>query len=141
MEADSNALLTFKNGINYSFIFSYSLCFHTGLNFFVYDFEILEIGRELETRFTCLFKIMDNGKDLKSIDLFPPEYYKGKGISIAVILKAKDLFNKRIISSSNDKETHSGEMRWEDATEKVWKRMVANGLAKYDHENDYYYTL
>lgn len=134
-------LRSFKNNIEFQFLYTYKKIYQAKIKSQVYCFEIWEGGRESEEKFTCNFKIMENDEDIKLIDLFPPDYYRGKGISIAIILKAKELFNKRIISSSNIKRTFIGEMRWKDATEKVWKRMVDDGIASFDPKNDIFYTL
>ena len=86
---------------------------------------------------------MENEKDLKVVDLFPDsgKYYLGKGISISMILESQKIFEKRIISSSNKFKSFHGEARWDDSTEKVWKKLVKLKLAKYDSEKDFFYTI
>jgi hypothetical protein len=126
----------------YEFTFEYYLNYHPHLKADVYFFDIWD---EADTsvdihKFSFLLRVMENGTDLKVSDLFAGSY-KGKGISIAIILRAKELFNKRIISSSNRTQSYIGEANWKEAIEKVWNPMVSQGLARYDAENDYYYVL
>lgn len=124
------------------FIFEYYLNHHPHLKSDVYFFDIWRDGDDLENlhKFSFLLRVMENGRDLKVVDLFAGDY-KGKGISIPIILKSKQLFNKRIISSSNRIKSYSGEANWGEAIEKVWKPLVSQGLAKYDTEKDYYFVL
>ncbi|QQQ28928.1 hypothetical protein [Chryseobacterium indoltheticum] len=79
---------------------------------------------------------MENGNDLKVIDLFPDskKYYLGKGISRAMILHCKNLFVKRIISEG-------GNNKWEEARTKVWERMKSNREVAYCESNDFYFTI
>ena len=58
-----------------------------------------------------------------------------------MIIKSKELFNKRIISTSNKFKTFLGEENKKEAILKIWNPMVSQGLAKYDCDNDYYYVL
>lgn len=140
-DSGNDILVSEKNNKNYYFSFSYNLIYCPEVKSHIYNIEIWEKGKEAEKKFTSLLRVMENQKDLKVIDLFPPDYYRGKGISIAMILKARELFKKRIISSSNTYKSHRGEMRWKDATEKVWDKLVILGLARYDQTFDYYYTI
>lgn len=73
-------------------------------------------------------------------DLFPPPSYLGRGISIAFVLKAKEIFGKRIISSSN-KFPATGEMRKAPAEKYLWEPLRELGLAGYDNDRDIYYTI
>ena len=71
------------------------------------------------------------------------ERYLGIGIPEALILKAKELFGKQIISSTNsrkDGEVNSNESISKKAI-KVWKRLVCRKLAYYDSETDRYKTF
>ncbi len=136
----SGSLQSHKNNNTYDFLFIYDQEYHASIEANIYRFKIWEEGKETDSCFEILFKIIDNGSDLKVIDLFPPDYYRGKGISIAGILKAKEIFKKRIISSSNHAKSEIHEARWDDATEKVWKRLVDRKLAKYNIAKDYYFT-
>jgi hypothetical protein len=83
---------------------------------------------------------MENGIDLKVVDLYPDlsKYYLGKGISIAIILEARNIFKKRIISSSNLSTSNYCEWNTPEAIEKVWKKLVKTGEAKYKQELDCY---
>lgn len=124
------------------FIFEYHLNYHPYLKADVYFFNIWREGDELEDiyKFSFLLRVMENGKDLKVVDLFAGNY-NGEGISIAIILKSKELFQKRIISSSNKQPSSSGEENWDEAIQKVWEPMVRQGTVAYDANKDYYYTL
>lgn len=69
--------------------------------------------------------------------------YLGIGIPEVLIIEAKELFGKQIISSTNTR--NDGE---EDANEcisnkaiNVWKRLVCRKLAYYDRETDRYKTF
>lgn len=132
-----------KNSREFKLLFEYYLEYIVDYNAKAYIFEIWEKGRETEDKFSFRLRIMENGKDLKVVDLIGDcsSYYLGKGISIAMILKSKEMFNKRIISSSNKVKTFTGEANYKPAIEKVWKRMVDKGLAEYDSKYDYYFTL
>jgi hypothetical protein len=140
MEIKKGTLVSVKNNGEHNFRFEYFLHYDEYLKANVYVFDIWEEGRESKPKFSFLLRVMENGTDLKVIDLFAGEYYKGKGISVAIILNAKELFNKRITSSSKKVKSHYSEDRWKDA-EKVWQGLVEKGFAKYDEHNDYYYTL
>ena len=103
------------------------------------DFYMFDIWDERDDsadlhKFSFCLEIMANDTDLKVTDLFACDY-KGKGISTPIILKAKELFGKRINRARYD------EANWSDAIEKVWEPMVSQGLAAYDQENDYYFVL
>ncbi len=138
-------LTSHKNGNSYKFLYNYYMDYIEGDNGNSYVFEIWSDGNENEGKFSFRLKIEKNGKDLKVVDLYPDstKKYLGKGISIAIILESKKIFNKRIISSTNvdDKQTVQGEDNSEAAIEKVWKRLVDNDKAKYDRLNGYYYTI
>ena len=109
------------------------------------DFYMFDIWDEQDTspelhKFSFCLEIMPNGTDLKVTDLFACDY-KGRGISIPMILKAKELFGKRIISISNKNPARYDEANWPDAIEKVWQPMVSQRLAEYNDEGDYYIVL
>ena len=129
-----------KNGIKYNFVYEYYRSFFE--NSPVYVFKIFEKGREGEDYFSYQLREMENGSDLKVIDLYPDisRYYLGKGISIAIILESKNIFKKRIISSSNSPNARSSEWNSEEAIEKVWSKLVTMRLAEYNEELDYYFT-
>lgn len=84
--------------------------------------------------------IMEDGRRLKVIDMFMNDY-AGKGIAIGMIRKAKELFGKEIISSSNKVKSFTGEGNWEEAIERVWDPLVKQCLAVYDATNDHYILL
>jgi hypothetical protein len=90
-----------------------------------------------------MLREMENGKDLKVIALYAHNngYYIGKGISVSIILKPKEIFRKRIISSINLKPAILGERICKDAITKVWQRLVDGGEALYCEENDHFYLL
>jgi len=140
MKTSKGILQSEKDGITYVFFFDYKLIYHSSVKSNIYFFDIWEDGKELDPMFHPILKIVSD-RELKSIDLYPPDYYKGKGISIAFILKSKILINNRIISSSNDASADMHEKRRDDATEKVWKPLVKKGLAGYDSKGDFYFTL
>ena len=81
--------------------------------------------------------IMNDGIHLKVIDLFMKDY-SGKGIAIAIILKAREIFGKKIISSSNTNKSFTSEANWPEAIQRVWQPLVDQGLAHYDAFNDHY---
>jgi hypothetical protein len=103
-------------------------------------FDIFENDYQNQQCFSFILKVVDDNT-LKVIDLFPDDKHIGKGISIAIILHAKELFNKRIISSSNKFKTFPNESRFEDAEKKVWNKLVDLELALYNKDLDYYYTI
>lgn len=90
-------------------------CFDT------YDFTIWDEKDEPQkdkADFSLL--IVDDGIHLKVIDLMMKDS-QGKGIAPAMILNAKKIFGKRIISSSNKKSAKcfNGEANWPEAIERV----------------------
>jgi len=133
----TKGLLTTRKG---EYLFEYEGKFHADHKAKVYYFEVWKENSEKIHRFSMILKEIEGKSDLKVIDLFAQDY-QGEGISIPLILKAKKMFNKRIISSSNKKKTYYNEANWPSAIVKVWKPMVDQGLAKYDVENDFYYVL
>jgi hypothetical protein len=137
-----DTLIVTKNDLSTEFVFEFFQSYHKELKAYIYSFDIWKEGDEIETshRFNFMLRIMENDKDLKVVDLFANRY-KGCGISKAIILKSKDLFNKRIISCSNKFPTYIGEQNWEEAILKVWRPMVNKGLANYNTEGDYYYVI
>jgi hypothetical protein len=141
-ELHKGELLSIKNGIKYFLIYDYFYAYREYLNATGYIFRIWENSNHTKDYFSFQLREMENGEDLKVVDLYPDssKYYLGKGISIAIILKAKQIFNKRIISSSNKHKSHSGEFNTAEAIKNVWEPMVENGLAKYYETGDYYYV-
>lgn len=87
------------------------------------------------------FKLAQIGEGvLKVTDMFiGKKNHRMKGIPEAIILEAKTVFNKKIISSSN-KQKQIYEWRSLDA-DKVWCRLIEKGLAKYNSTKDIYYLL
>lgn len=140
MEVKKGIIEYMKQNIQHKFIFYGFPYYNSYYKAQVYNFDVWEEGHELEPKFSFILMPMENGRDMKSIDLLAGPYYNRKGISDAIILKAKELFNKRIISSSNKVKFHYSEIRKPDA-DRVWQRLVKKSLAEYDVENDYYYTL
>ena len=137
-------LKTQKNVLNFNFKYRYFLDYIEEYKGEVYVFDIWSEGKEAEKKFSFQLKKMKNGKDLKVVDLYPgKDEYKGKGISIAIINESKMIFNKRIISSSNNykKTCHNGESNSDIAIIKVWQRMLDQGMVKYDIKNDFYFTI
>lgn len=75
---------------------------------------------------------------LKVTDMFiSKESHRKKGIPEALILEVKRIYNKQVISSSNKKPKILGEWRRDEAS-KAWERLVSQGKAKYDEEEDIY---
>ncbi len=134
---------SFKNGNIYNLVAEYSYEYDDDSEAYRYIFKIFEKGRENEDSFDFMLREMENGTDLKVVALFADNnnYYLGKGISISIILKAKELFGKKIISSSNSKQVTSGESISELAISKVWKPLVESGKAKYCETEHHYYLL
>jgi hypothetical protein len=133
-------LISYKNGKVFNLVFECKLMYSLTAKADVYFFDIWDESEQNKRKFSFQLRVMENQKDLKVIDLFAFDYV-GRGISIEIILKCKELFKKRIISSSNNKKSFPEEAIWPDAIDKVWNRMVKLGLAKFDHANDYFYIL
>ena len=135
-------LISTKNNLEFEFTFEYLIKYQKEFNAKVYFFEIWDEKENIDKiyRYSYMLRIMENGNDLKVIDLFANRYI-GKGIGSAIILKSKELFEKRIISSSNTKKSYPTESNWKAAIEKVWKPMMAKGLVDYNFLEDYYYTI
>jgi hypothetical protein len=129
-------LNTSKNEKNYTFLYSFQKEYNEEYSANDLIFEIWEEGREELDMFSFRLREMENGTDLKVVDLFPDskKYYLGKGISRAMILNCKNLFVKRIISER-------GNNNWEDARTKVWERMKSNGEVAYCETKDFYFTI
>lgn len=136
-------LLSTKNGIDYLLTYEYFYAYRDYLETTGYIFRIWEEGKNTNDYFSFQLREMENGEDLKVVDLYPgsSKYYLGKGISVAIIQEAKNIFNKRIISSSNKHKSHSKEFNTLEAIMKVWEPMVRNGFAKYYPKGDYYYIV
>jgi len=122
------------------FTFEYFPYHFTDTKVNAYCFDIWDETNPNARKYSFILEIITNGLDLKVMDMYACDY-QGKGISIPMILKAKELFGKRIISSSNAHPSRSGESNWVEAIEKVWRPMVSQGLAKYIEECDYYVVL
>ncbi|MFC4165070.1 hypothetical protein ACFOWU_15485 [Epilithonimonas zeae] len=131
-----------KNGVFYNLIAEYNYDFNEDYESNVYVFKIYEIERGNEDYFSLILKEMDNS-DLKVVDLYPDSknYYLGKGISINILLKLKELLKKRIISSSNIHKTELCEFNSPEAIEKIWDRLVSGGFAKYSLTDGFYYLI
>ncbi|MDB5004390.1 MAG: hypothetical protein JWQ34_2615 [Mucilaginibacter sp.] len=120
------------------FTYSYYLFHNSTYNFDTYAFNIWdENDQEEKHKADFSLLIMNDDVHLKVIDLFMHDY-QGKGIARAIILKAKEIFNKRIVSSSNVNKTFTGESNWPEAIKRVWKPLAEEGLAVYDEINGYY---
>jgi hypothetical protein len=79
--------------------------------------------------------------ELKVTDMFiGKNAHRRKGIPEALILEAKRIFDKRIISSSNKQSILIAERRSRDAT-KVWERLVNKGFAIYNEAQDIFEIL
>lgn len=98
-------LYSSKNEKNYTFLYSFEKEYLEAHNGNVLIFDIWEQGKEELKKFSFMLKEMENGTDLKVVDLFSDskKYYSGKGISRAMILHCKNLFEKRIISERGHK--------------------------------------
>lgn len=96
----TSILYTSKNEKNYIFLYSFQQEYLEAYDGNVLIFEIWEEGKEQLDKFSFMLREMENGNDLKVVDLFPDskKYYLGKGISRAMILHCKNLFVKRLIS-------------------------------------------
>ncbi len=129
-------LYSSKKEKNYTFLYSFEKEYLEAHNGTVLIFDIWEQGKEDLQKFSFMLREMENGTDLKVVDLFSDskKYYSGKGISRAMILHCKNLFEKRIISER-------GHKNWEEARTKVWGRMKSNGEVAYCESKDFYYTI
>lgn len=68
--------------------------------------------------------------------------YKGIGIPEALIIKAKELLGKQIISSTNSSINGDDDNEsFTNKAKKVWERLVCRKLADYDSETDRYKTF
>ncbi len=96
----TSILNTTKNEKNYTFLYIFNKQYLEDHEGNVLIFEIWEKGKEELDKFSFILREMENGVDLKVVDLYPDSigYYLGKGISRAMILHSKKLFDKRIIS-------------------------------------------
>lgn len=132
----ASILYTSKNEINYSFLYSFQQVYSEDHDGNILIFKIWEEGKEEHDKFSFILREMENGIDLKVVDLYPDsnDYYTGKGISRAMILHCKYLFGKRIISERGDD-------NWPDARNKVWERMKSDGEVAYCESNDFYFTI
>lgn len=88
------------------------------------------------------FKLAPISHDtLKVTDMFiGKESHRKKGIPEALILESQQLFDKKIVSSSDKYPVLMSEWRKEEAS-KVWERLVQRGFAKYNPEKDQYYLI
>jgi hypothetical protein len=129
-----------KNNINYEFTAKCTYELSEEYEGFIYTFEVYEECKEDDDTFSLILLVMKNGNDLKVVDLNPDscKYYLGKGISISLILKCREIFGKRIVSSSNLKKSAYCEWNSSLAIEKVWKPLVKLGFAIYVKEEDQY---
>lgn len=129
-------LHTSKNEKIYTFLYSFQQEYSDDHNGNILIFEIWKKGKEELDKFSFILREMENGIDLKVVDLYPDSNncYKGKGISRAMILHCKFLFGKRIISER-------GENNSPDARNKVWERMKSDGEVAYCETKDYYFTI
>ncbi|OCA77555.1 hypothetical protein BBI01_03655 [Chryseobacterium artocarpi] len=129
-----------KNNTRYELTAKYTYEFNVIYNAFIYAFEIYEESKENEDSFSLILRVMENQTDLKVVDLHPDrnKYYLGKGISISLILKCREVFGKRIISSNNLKKSEYCEWNSPEAIEKVWNPLVLLGLAIYLENDDQY---
>lgn len=132
-----------KNDNSYDLVAEYSVSYSDDNDGWLYIFKIYEESRIDCDSFDFMLKIMDNGTDLKVVAVYPDQknYYLGRGISISIILKVKEIFERRIISSSNLKPTYIGESISDLAIEKVWSRLVDMGKAKYCFLLEHFYLL
>lgn len=132
---------TSVKGKVHKFLYEYFQYYNIDYKNETYCFDIWEEGREEEFKFSFMLLILNKPADLKVIDMFAMnEYYRGKGIARAIIIEAKKILGKRIISSSNYHKLHNRELRKPDAT-RVWEKMVEDGLAGYNIDGDYFYTV
>ncbi|MEM9548095.1 MAG: hypothetical protein AAGA77_19095, partial [Bacteroidota bacterium] len=131
-------------GYEYKFTYSFYIDYMLHYDGETIIFNITTLGNEDKRGFSFKLKVMENGIDLKVVDMYSDleKKYLGKGISIAMILHVKSIFNKRIISSTNIQtyKCHIGESNSQDAIDKVWERMRKNEDAGYNEIEGYYYT-
>lgn len=99
------------------------------------EFRLIMKGDSVQNWFD--FKLAPISNDiLKVTDMFiGKDYHRKKGIPEALILEAKKIFSKKIISSSEKYPILISEFRREAAT-KVWMRLMEKGYAKYNRELD-----
>ncbi|MGF7077711.1 hypothetical protein [Mucilaginibacter sp. UYCu711] len=122
------------------FIYEYFRFYNKTHHFDTYAFMIWDekdASEKDKADFSLL--IMDDGIRLKVIDLIMKDY-EGNGIAPAIIMKAREIFGKPIVSSSNQKSSKSfnSETNWPEAIERVWKPLAERGCAVYDQLSDHY---
>ena len=105
--------------------------------FFAYTDPRLPSGENYQASFVA---DPDDLTIVRSVGMFAhaPEYQK-VGLPEATILHAAKVIGRRIVSSRNNEEKSNGEYRSLTA-EKVWQRLVSQGLATYDNETDSFAT-
>ena len=133
-----------KNNVTYQFTSRCTYMFNETYNGFTYVFEVYEESKESDDSFSLILLKMENETDLKVVDLYPDssKYYLGKGISISLLLKCREIFGKRIISSSNLKKSDNYcEWNTPEAIDKVWNPLVKSGKAIYDQDEDLYVVI
>ena len=136
---------SFKNGMEYNFIYTYYTDYILAFKGESLVFNITTHDSANMNGFSFQLKIMPNGKDLKVVDMYHDEKNKstfGKGVSVAIIQHVTKKIKKRIISSTNINayKCHSGESNSQEAIDKVWEKMREIGDVGYNEIEGYYYT-
>lgn len=124
------------------FIYEYFRFYNKTHHFDTYAFMIWDDGTPEKEKADMSLLIMEDDVHLRVIDLMMNDY-KGKGIAIAIILECRNIFGKRIVSSSNNSSVKSfiGEANWPEAIARVWQPLTEQGLAVYDQFNDQYILI
>lgn len=131
------------NSIRYNFLIDIAHEYSDDWTGFVYILKVYEKGKEEDDFFSVILREMENGSELKVVDLYPDrnKYYLGKRISINIILFLKEYFKKRIISSSNNKHSEYCEFNSDIAIKYVWEKLRSFNKVEYCRTRDVYYTL
>lgn len=99
------------------------------------EFRTYLVGDKEEHWFDFKIAFLTDGS-IKVTDMFVGnEDHRKKGIPDALILEIKRLYNKKVISSSNEIKLVRDEWRKLPAT-KVWERLVLKNKAKYNLQTD-----
>jgi len=101
-------LTTRKSG---DYTFEYFRYYFSDIKINSYCFEIWNEKDRASKKYSFILEILGNETDLKVMDMYACDY-RGRSISIPIILKAKQLFSRRIVSSSNSHSSRSGEANW-----------------------------
>lgn len=83
--------------------------------------------------------IVLNDNEIRVTDMYIDQTeYRALGIPDALIIKAREILNKTIVSSTRFQDNNE---HLHEPAVKVWKRLVSNSLAYYDEDTGRYKTV